>query len=479
MEPNPDVAVTSNGKPKKVRKYPVLAPLASGFNYVVYNSSVSNLVRGIVERVLYVKGPDGLQRPPAPTGGAWGPRSRLFFRRLIPHLPSLHPVSNEEFAAMYVGRRRTVYERAAASLRHTAVTARDAVVRTFTKCEKVKPGVPRVIQPRHPRYNVAVGRFIKPLEGPLYRAIHRAFAVHRTGGGGGHTVAKGLNVNQVADVIVSKWSAFRKPVAIGLDASRFDQHVSVDALRWEHRVYAKCFPRAYRGELGRLLAWQTYTNGKGFASDGKAKYRTLGGRMSGDMNTALGNCLLMCAMVSTFFTEMGVRGDLINNGDDCVLFIEEEDLWVLERIPEFFLGFGFTMKVEKPVYALEHIEFCQMHPICLGEQWRMVRDPWKSIAKDCICLSGAQPGKSWERWLAAVGECGLALCGGVPVMQEFACYMQRGSHGAPADMHHVLRESGAYHLRKGLLAKRGEVTEEARYSFWKAFGITPDHQIDL
>jgi hypothetical protein len=24
-----------------------------------------------------------------------------------------------------------------------------------------------------------------------------------------------------------------------------------------------------------------------------------------------------------------------------------------------------------------------------------------------------------------------------------------------------------------------EVTEEARYSFWKAFGILPDHQIDL
>lgn len=477
---HPEVSVRRSGRSPKTRRYPCVFPFASGYNYVVYNSSVANLTKGIVERVLYVKKPDGeLQRPPEPTRDAWGPRFRLFFRQLIKHLPSLHPVSRHEFAAMYAGRRRTVYEKAADSLLVKPVTRGDAAVRTFTKCEKVKPGVPRVIQPRDPRYNVEVGRYIKPLEGPLYRAIHRVFAGLRSGGGGGHTVAKGLNVREIGRVIEAKFTALPDMVAIGLDASRFDQHTSVPALKAEHRSYLRCFPKSERAALATLLGWQLDTKGRGFASDGRVKYHVSGGRMSGDMNTALGNCLLMCSMVYLFFLDQGIKGDLINNGDDCVIFIQKKDLQVLERLPEFFLEFGYTMKVEAPAFCMEHIEFCQMRPVRIGGDWVMVRDPRKSLAKDSICLSGARPGKSWDRWLAAVGECNLALCGGVPVMQEFASLFVRESHGAPVDKHHVLREAGSYFLRRGLHPKVLPVDDEARYSFWKAFGILPDTQIDL
>lgn len=134
-------------------------------------------------------------------------------------------------------------------------------------------------------------------------------------------------------------------------------------------------------ELADLLEYQLVNFGFARTVDGLIKYKVDGCRMSGDMNTALGNCMIMCALVWTFMTDLRRTSgecppfEFVNNGDDVVLFVEQRDSsLVLDQLPQWFLEMGFTMKVEDPVFRLEHIEFCQMVPLEVKPgDWTMVR----------------------------------------------------------------------------------------------------------
>lgn len=70
--------------------------------------------------------------------------------------------------------------------------------------------------------------------------------------------------------------------------------MSVQALKWEHSIYNAMFRS---DELAELLGWQLTNKGFARTTDGLIKYEVKGCRMSGDMNTALGNCMIMCALV--------------------------------------------------------------------------------------------------------------------------------------------------------------------------------------
>lgn len=87
--------------------------------------------------------------------------------------------------------------------------------------------------------------------------------------------------------------------------------------------------------------------------------------MSGDMNTALGNCLLMCCLIMCYMDAKSITYEYINNGDDAVIIVEDIHLHLLADLPNWFSEMGFDMVVEPPVYSLEEIEFCQMHPVQL------------------------------------------------------------------------------------------------------------------
>lgn len=377
---------------------------------------------------------------------------------------------------MYQGRRKVVYSNAAVSLETRPVRRQDATVKTFLKAEKInlssKPDpAPRVIQPRDPRYNVEVGVFIKHLEHSIYHAVNAVFKET--------TIMKGSNAQQSGRIMHEKWSRFARPVAVGLDASRFDQHVSQDALSWEHSVYLQCFRGTDRNRLSELLRWQLVNKGVARASDGLVKYKVDGCRMSGDMNTGLGNCLIMCALVHAFCGHAGItKFSLANNGDDCVLFMEQSDLRKLDGLAQWFLEMGFTMKVEDPVYDLERVEFCQTHPIWTPQGYLMVRKHKVAMAKDCVSLVPLTCASSYNKWRHAVGTAGLSLTGGIPVQQEFYSCMLRGAVQGDVDKHPAM-ETGFARLAKGMDRDYAVVHPRTRYSYWLAFGVTPDAQCAL
>lgn len=478
------------GRRPAERKLYKLYGVGTAVAFGVHNNSLVNLRRGIAERVLYLRSDEGMYTETVrPAVGVFSERLKVFSCKIKRHLPIATPIRRDQFPLLYSGRKQVTYMLAVESLRSKPVERRDSFTKTFTKAEKInftaefsegyignlpefstpKDPAPRVIQPRDPRYNVEVGRYIKPVEGMVYRAIKRVWDEV--------TVAKGLNAQQRGKLIHKKWTKFRVPVAVGLDAKRFDQHVSVAALEWEHSIYRSMF--GYDPEFAELLRWQLHTQGVGKARDGRVKYSVRGCRMSGDMNTALGNCLLMCAMVWAYCKQRNVRAELINDGDDCVVFMERSNLGNFqEGLDLWFREMGFVMKIEKPVYEIEQIEFCKCQPILTEDGYLMVRCVRTSLAKDSICLKPLDNEKVFRKWCREVGECGLSLTGGIPVVAEYYECLVRASSGIQVGRlgYDPVFESGMRMMAKGMNRRGIRVTNKTRVSFWKAFGITPDQQ---
>ncbi len=428
-----------------------------------------------MERVYFVEGPDGLQAPPKPIDGAFGCLTKGFSSEFLKHAGNHSPITREQFLMYYKGRKASIYADAVESLSQSPISRRDARLKTFVKAEKLNldkkiDPAPRVIQPRSPRYNVELGVYLRPFEHKAFAAIAKVF--------GEPTVFKGYNLEEQARLMRDKWEKYQNPVAVGLDASRFDQHVSVEALEFEHSLYNQVF--RHDRKLKRLLKWQIENEGIGFAHDGIIKYKKRGCRMSGDMNTSLGNCIIMCALIHQLSRELNVKLSLANNGDDCVVICERSDVVdITSQIPTFFGRFGFKMAIEPVVDVFEKIEFCQTQPVFDGEKYIMVRNPKTSMSKDVTCVLALRTAANFKEWMTSVSDCGLALTGGIPVLQSFYSCLNLGARksGLTTKGHFV--ESGlAYHARN-MNRVYANPTPEARVSFYLAFGIVPDLQESL
>jgi len=394
--------------------------------------------------------------------------------RTVPVALSVYPEEN------YRGRKLLLYQRARDHVLGRTYGKNFGKLKTFIKHEKVfvknKRLVPRVIQPRSPEYNVCVGRYIRQLEHRIYHLIDGLW--------GGPTIMKGLNCVQQASAIADAWQSISDPVGVMLDAVRFDQHVSIPMLQWEHSVYLQFFPPSYRPELEWLLSMQLFNKGVVVCPDGILRYSVNGCRASGDMNTAMGNCLIMCAMVHAFVSSLGIKARLINNGDDCCLIVERSSLARVQAgLSGFFDNLGFIIDVEGVASSMEAIHFCQTHPVFDGSRWCMVRDPNVAISKDVTILKRWSP-KEYSVYLYELGVAGSAAYGNMPVWTSFyrclmrSCISGTVSAGLRAHVRAPIDDSGLGRLSHGV-DNRGTVTWQARASFAVAFGMSPSVQRSL
>lgn len=448
----------ANGIPKS-RTYIRLGQLTLGGHHEVHNNSLKNVLRGLVERVYTVEGVCGRRAPtPRPRRGAYA-RLCAVRAELLRCVDSCLPYTTQEFLDTYRGAKHKGYVVAAESLSSRAVCKADAILRTFVKAEKISKLDPaaRLIQPRGRRYNMCVGKYLKRVEKPVYRAIARVW--------GGPTVMKGFNAVETASHIRMMWDQFRRPCGVGLDASRFDQHVSSEALRWEHSVYNSIFQSK---ELRELLSWQLKNTGFAITSEGVAKYEVDGCRMSGDMNTSLGNCLLMCAMVLCYARFRRVPCRLANNGDDCMVIMDRRHVRKFrEGLREWFLELGFNMKVENTVHEFERVEFCQTRPVLAAGRWVMTRDFRRCLDRDTMCLY--PDSIPYETWLDHVGTAGGALASGVPVLQTYYRVLRKLGKPGKTPLEYGNMDFAAERMRRG----ESPVTSDARVSFYKAYGVPP------
>jgi len=186
-------------------------------------------------------------------------------------------------------------------------------------------------------------------------------------------------------------------------------------------------------------------------------------------------------MFQAYAESLGIRVELANNGDDCVLFMEQCDYHRFRAgIPAWFRAMGFNMVLEEPCYTFEEVEFCQTHPVWVGPSPRdylMVRHPKWAIAKDTMSVHAWQSESMYRGWLYAVGTGGMAMTGGIPVFQDFyRTYLRHGKFRATAS---DSQSWGVRQLSKNMTRQYGDVHPKTRASFYWAFGVTPSEQLVL
>jgi len=351
----------------------------------------------------------------------------------------------------------------------------DYKLRAFLKAEKVsaaKDAKPRMIFPRSPRYNLSLASWLKPFEHWLwgYLSFSRLFG----GRNPTRVVAKGLSPQRRANLIRRKLGRFVCGACFEVDGKAFEAHVSSPQISAEHSVYLA----AFRGDpaLQSVLSHQTF---EGVTSSGQ-KFSRPGGRASGDFNTGMGNSLIMLAVVGPVLKSRGVPFDLLVDGDNALVFCELADLGRVQKdfAEDVMAETGHELTLEEPTVQLESIRFGRSAPLCLGgERWTMVREPWSVI-------SGATASHRWLRepsfalrYLEGVARCELSLARGVPVLQAWALGLLRACGTSKKALPSAALAD--YFVVGAWLAGEEAVVEpsrEARLSFERAFGITPEEQ---
>jgi len=204
--------------------------------------------------------------------------------------------------------------------------------------------------------------------------------------------------------------------------------------------------------------------------------------MSGDYNTALGNCLLMTAMAFNVFQSLGIKYDIMDDGDDCLIIIDKRDRSKLDCLPQRFLDFGHELKVENLAEYIEDVRFCQSAPIYDGVRWRFVRDYKKVLANAATGFAKLRDVTQRRRMLYAIGVCELSLNRGIPVLQELALKLislgERPTEGVKEYLDKdPLFKDLSYRVRNINLCEQGEeIAIQTRWSFYRAFKLTNAQQ---
>lgn len=383
-----------------------------------------------------------------------------------------HVPADGEWIQKYSGRKLTMYRNAAADLLIEPFSRRDRYIKSFIKPEKISDPHrdPRTIQARSPRYNLVLGNYLKPIEHRLYNIKgHRNL---RKWLPSGRLIAKGLDLRARAYLCRRKFHQFAQPVCFSIDASRFDAHVSQTLLEIEHSVYKRCYP----GDrlLQQVLDLQLVNRGH---TSGGIKYVCPGGRMSGDMNTALGNCLLMLIITAVTMRSLGYQPNQWNmlcDGDDTLVFLDRRQAARFEaQFAERFARAGMTIKLEGKAHDLHEISFCQGRIVECADGLKFVQQPVRSMSRSLVSTRHYQHLKGVDKILSMIGHCELAINMGVPVLQAFALSMIRNSGGAtPAQSYsgRIWKAQREWKAHGGIVTPL-PITMAARLTFEQAFGI--------
>lgn len=396
-----------------------------------------------------------------------GVESQLL-REMLTLVKQCEPISKMAVALGYSGAKRALALQAIESLRYEGLDlSKDAKVRMFLKDDKYhtkEMKAPRCIQFRSKRYAITLAQYTYPIEHAIYQTRRE----------GVRCFAKGRNLEQRASDLVKAWDLFQQPVAWLLDHSKFDAHITREHIRCATKLNSACFKESgHSGFVRQLMLAQVKNRG---STRNGTKFRTYCTRMSGDQNTGLDNSTLNYSMISLVLKWAGVRGTIYVDGDDSVVIVEQRDLAKLSVAQ--FASFGMVTK-EEFAYEFEHVEFCQTRPVWNGVGWIMTRNPdrvldrlgW-TVKKFPVCLD--------QSYVRSVMLCESALNEGLPVLGPLStkCLQKlprtrRKLMDVEADVLVKLlgKEKGTHYYR--------EPDELSRWSYFNAWGILPQEQINL
>nr|QZZ63333.1 hypothetical protein [Nelson wasp-associated virus 1] len=362
------------------------------------------------------------------------------------------------------GRRKKRFMQGILELRDQGVMRKDARITEMQKLEmydstKIATKEDRGIQFRTVKYNAALARELHNIE-------ERVIGMHPDGY---HPVMKGATPQQRAERIAIGQSRFKKPLYLLLDHSRFDAHVNEYLLDQEHRFYLRC--RRGNPFLRRLLRFQYINRGR---TKGGIGYVSRAKRMSGDINTGLGNTVLNYCMLRAWLNCSGVNGHIYLDGDDSVIIVEDDDKGKLLPVEEFMLNFGMVTICET-VTEFWKVEFCQSKPVLVDGTVRFVRNPHKVMATVGQSAEVLDPIVAGDN-LRASCLCELAMNGNCPVISKYCRRILDYVGNGPVRFSPSLLWKAEQYGIKFEAPPEVEPSDESRYTMWRAWGIDPGMQ---
>lgn len=370
------------------------------------------------------------------------------------------------------GRRRKRFYEGARRYHQNGVEQKDSIITEMQKLEfyeqsKIADKEDRGIQFRSVTYNVALAQYLHQIEERLIGTHYLGF----------HPVAKGLTPAQRCERLFAFAELFDEPEFYSIDHARFDAHVHEWLLRLEHKVYLYCCRK--HPELVRLLRMQR--KNKGYTKGG-IRYKIRGKRMSGDINTGLGNTILNLCMLLAWLQASGVtKFRILLDGDDSVVIIEKSDIAKLIPIEEFMLQLGMETEMTHTP-DIWKVDFCQSRPVLLptenGPRPVFVRNPLKVITtmgrtaekRDDVTMQMVMRS-------SALSE--LAIAPGAPITNRLARrVLEHYGHGRTLKTAKQLYKEEAYGFNCDDVDAESVVEPDAmaRHTFWLAWDIEPSYQ---
>lgn len=395
-------------------------------------------------------------------------------RRLVRRFPKAQPFEPERIPTFYSGAKRLAYQ-TELNKYHAGVRLcrHHAKCKCFVKWEKThfKPSKvnpdPRMIQFRDRYFGLHYACYVKAAEYAL-----KNFKFSGRGMPHGQVWTKGMTLKQRGELIQAKMQRFASPRAVSLDGSRHDKHYRKHFLEIEHIAYRHIF-----GD-DRKLEWmlkQQYNNVVYSHSGLKMRHDK---RISGEFSTSLGNGLGCVNMIITAARTVGLaKFDVIDDGDDVVLFYEAQDHGLTLLLPGVYSTYGYKLEVVDEADCLEGIEFCSHRPIRMPEgSYTMCRDPSKVIGTMLVGTKYLNDPRQRAALINTIGICNTYMFRGLPILQAYSHALIRI---ADTDKQVDWRELDQFRYKLGremntarpTVQPPDPIADVTRVSFFKAFGI--------
>jgi len=329
-------------------------------------------------------------------------------------------------------------------------------VDAFLKAEFIQPGkFCHIIGSRNLYHRIIFGRYIAALEAIIY-GIEGMQAV----------CANSYSTAQQLEQIASgaDWT-------LETDHTAWDAHVSTQHLYLLNDFYRRVFDVPQHEKVVFEMCLRAYLKTRWTYQNG-IKYTLHGGRVSGDVDTTLGNSLLHIALNKAIAEECGSTIMQRVKGDDSVICGTGPKI----SIP-LYREYGFEVK---PIWRdrLSQVEFCSSYITTVrdasgNEVRKMCRLPWKIIGR--LPYTNACYGKKQRVMVQREKvQCEQFCNDCVPVLGELTNYYSRcGSITSHVHIQSEQRQRLLEHYDSG----GANITQRGREDFNEKFGISISDQM--
>lgn len=324
--------------------------------------------------------------------------------------PTLSPLDPEALIATRSSHVQKRWRRIAEQAMGTLFRRGEALVKTFIKYEKYGVDVlmsgkpPRAIQARGPLFTFRLARYLVPIEHLMWN-WRPASNYHL------RVFAKGRNARQRAADIrrMELWSDTK---FVLVDHSKFDSRIHTEHLKLSHYFNSLFYRGTDRAELRNLMDCQLKNR---CVTERGVFYEVDGRRMSGDIDTAKGNCEINYTVLR--YLLRGIPSCIYLDGDDSVIAVPAKYVEQVVSAVKTCRDTGMESTVEVAQH-FHQVEFCQSKPIFTNGAWTLMRNPIKAISN--MCLMMRQPIEGVKERLATLGVGEMHASSGCPAIYPMA-----------------------------------------------------------